>query len=96
MSSPLNLKLIGTGSAAMVASFVVTMQASVTTQPAADIPPVQVNRTLKGDRLPADAGRRSAWPGERRQEPRLPEGCISEFEARKNIFNSEVAGRCVA
>jgi hypothetical protein len=91
-----NLRLAGLGCAAMAASFCITLAAlaaSATTAPW--IEPVDVNRVLKGDRDPLMGSPRSASPTVPAHEPNLPEGCMARFDARKSIFQAEVAGRCV-
>jgi len=57
-----------------------------------------VNRARKGDRvIPAnyDFGAAKA-PFAGKSEPKLPEGCVANFNSAQNIFWEEVPGRCVA
>jgi hypothetical protein len=54
--------------------------------------PTPVNRSLKGDRLPAIPGPRSENPA---GQPKLPKGCELSFSSVRNAYANEVAGRCV-
>ncbi|MEA3028036.1 MAG: hypothetical protein QOF91_3321 [Alphaproteobacteria bacterium] len=55
-----------------------------------------VNRALKGDRIPSLPASRSVKPPVSGQtDPKLPDGCVATFGAARNIFWTEVPGRCV-
>jgi hypothetical protein len=82
--------LVGLGLVTTIGSFVVTLELSKPAAPAAGLPAVE--RSLKGDRLPLVPPAQSARPP---HDPQLPDGCIGQFDPHKNVFSSEVAGRCV-
>jgi hypothetical protein len=97
----------GLGAAAVAGILVAALEASVAAMPERHgVDPTSVNRTLKGDRLPAGSGETrsspvrtipNAMPAHMKPEPRLPDGCVSASEWRRaNIYTAEVAGRCVA
>ncbi|MGH6769802.1 MAG: hypothetical protein ACRECO_12380 [Xanthobacteraceae bacterium] len=91
-SSKSKYGLVGLGLATTFMSFVVTLELS-TPVASSGANPIIVERGLKGDRLPLAPPARSAGPA--RDDPQLPDGCVTRFDPRKNIFSSEVAGRCV-
>ena len=80
------------GTAVAVMSFVATLQLSAappfTSEP-------MIDRTFKGDRLPATPGPTGAR-NTPRPEPALPAGCHSSSEGLRHLFATEVPGRCVA
>jgi hypothetical protein len=85
----------GLGSLALattLASFVVTFELSAPVA-SSEAAPLIVERGLKGDRLPLIPPPQRA--GQTRDDPQLPEGCVTRFDPRKNRFSPEVAGRCV-
>lgn len=55
-----------------------------------------VNRTLKGNRLPLVSDPGFFAPQSRTHQPKLPEGCVSNFNAAPHVFWVEVPGRCVS
>ena len=84
--------LAGFSLAVCLASFLVALELSASATPAGwRFAPQQVDRTLKGDRLPPNAATDSSA-----RHPNLPDGCIAAAEANnKHIYTAEVAGRCV-
>lgn len=95
MHGPFNYVLIGLGSAMTMISFVIALELPTQASQSSVFQPTQVNRTLKGDRLPVMPGAHSESPVAPRLEPKLPDGCVAKYDARVNIFHPEVAGRCV-
>jgi hypothetical protein len=75
-----------------LASFLVALELSAAATPAGfQVAPQQVERALKGDRLPLKAAADSAV-----SHPNLPDGCITATEAdKKHVYTAEIAGRCV-
>ncbi|SRR6266568_2192130 len=88
----------GLGMAIAMSSFVVALEISAAPIGPSGADPGQVNRGLKGDRLPLIPGASGARPMDdpRAHEPKLPEMCAAAFDARRGVFSAEVAGRCVA
>ncbi|MBX9776304.1 MAG: hypothetical protein K2Y71_18145 [Xanthobacteraceae bacterium] len=95
MRGSFNCTLLGLGAAAVAGMFVSALEASVPTPRGVD--PLSVNRTFKGDRAPALPGASQVVPEQQQtNQPKLPDGCVSETEWRGNMYSDEIAGRCVA
>jgi hypothetical protein len=94
--------LIGFGLAVAMLSFIGSLEIEVAAArsgvQAAPLPPVPVNRTLKGDRLPLVPGPSSSRPltAPELDEPKLPDGCHAAMNPPKHAFAPEVPGRCVS
>jgi hypothetical protein len=94
--------LVGcSGAAFAIASFLIGIEVSATTAaPSAER--TTVNRTLKGDRLPAPAMRsRDAinGPFERKApvaKPQMPEGCEPVISAIGRSPLAQIPGRCLS
>jgi hypothetical protein len=92
----------GLGALAAILALVISLESEVVAagRPQVD-PGAAVNRVLKGDRLPVIPGRGAsdARPADTRpaevQQPKLPDECNAIFNAKRNMFSTEVAGRCV-
>jgi len=84
------------GPAVGLGAFVFALQFQVSAMPAAvhGVDPASIDRTLKGDRLPAVPA--TVRPSQRSEQPRLPEGC---FEASNwnqgTMWDVEIPGRCI-
>ena len=95
--------LVGFAGAVAMLSLIASLEVEVASANGS-AQPAPINRMLKGDRLAA-AFTNSAEspaptitapkPAARAEEPKLPQGCHSTFGAR-DIFASEVAGRCIS
>ena len=96
--------LSGVGAASAALAIVIAAESEV----AAARPGVDsgtVNRILKGDRMPLIPanGASNVRPGSLtpramdtpRVEPKLPDECSAVFNAKRNTFSIEVAGRCI-
>ena len=79
------------GAAVAAVSFVTTLQLSAAPPPGLML----FDRSLKGDRLQVAPGTTDIRPTAR-PNPALPDGCLPVDEGHRNIFASEVPGRCVA
>src|SRR5690242_13953489 len=94
--------LVGFAGAVAMLSLIASLEVEVASA-SGSAQPAPINRMLKGDRL-ATAFTKNAEspapaittpkPATRAEEPKLPQGCHSTFGAR-DIFATEVAGRCV-
>ena len=77
------------GAAVAAVSFLTTLQLSAA--PPQDL--MLFDRTLKGDRLqvvPGATGEKQSRP-----DPALPKGCLAQSDGHRDIFATEVPGRCV-
>jgi hypothetical protein len=85
------LGVAGLGAAVGLTALIVGLEVQVAAMPApSGVDPTPVNRTLKGDRLPLVIA-----PGRQSHQPRLPEGCVPASDWHKDIYTTEIAGRCV-
>jgi hypothetical protein len=73
---------------ALVAGLQVPTVAASPQKPSAD-----VNRTLKGDRLPALVPATNAAP---RANPKLPDGCEASVSAMTRSSLAQTPGRCIS
>jgi hypothetical protein len=104
MRQQFGIWLSGLGAAAAALSIVIAVESEVAAaRPGVD--PASVNRILKGDRMPLIPGRGASdvRPSSLhprvletpRDEPKLPGECSAVFNAKRNTFSTEVAGRCI-
>jgi hypothetical protein len=77
--------------AALVGSLEIQFATARPSMPGAE--PTNVNRMLKGNRLPSVPGPRGENPAD---APKMPKGCEATFSSVRNIYANEIAGRCVA
>src|SRR5262245_27761035 len=80
----------GAGLAATMLSFVICLEVAEIATALPRSEPQAIDRTLKGDRLPA-MPRPSVAPASR-----MPEGCESSVSSIRNPKAREVVGRCLA
>ena len=89
--------LFGVGLALPILALVAGLQ--VPTVAASPGPTTEVNRTLKGDRLPSVLPATSADPTElqgRRAPPTLPDGCEATVSAMTRSPLAQMPGRCIS
>lgn len=95
--------VVGFAGAVAMLSLIASLEVEVASA-SGSTQPAPINRMLKGDRLaptftksaesPAPSIK-ATQPAARAEEPKLPQGCHATFGAR-DIFATEVAGRCVS
>lgn len=95
--------VVGFAGAVAMLSLIASLEVEVASA-SGSAQPAPINRMLKGDRLaptftksaesPAPSIK-ATQPAARAEEPKLPQGCHATFGAR-DIFATEVAGRCVS
>ena len=95
--------LVGFAGAVAMLSLIASLEVEVASASGSG-QPAPINRLLKGDRLAPTFTKsaasaaptvKAAEPAARAEEPKLPQGCHATFGAR-DIFATEVAGRCVS
>jgi hypothetical protein len=95
--------LVGFAGAVAMLSLIASLEVEVASANGS-AQPAPINRMLKGDRLASTLATsaespsptlKATAPAARAEEPKLPQGCHATFGAR-DIFATEVAGRCVS
>jgi hypothetical protein len=95
--------LVGFAGAVAMLSLIASLEVEVASA-RGSAQPAPINRMLKGDRLAPTLATsaesrastlKATAPAARAEEPKLPQGCHATFGAR-DIFATEVAGRCVS
>jgi hypothetical protein len=87
--------LLGFGGAVAMLSLIGSLEVEVAAA-RGSAEPTLINRSLKGDRLIPAASIMTTRPAARAEEPKLPNGCHVTFNAPKDAFATEVAGRCIS
>jgi hypothetical protein len=90
--------LFGVGLALPILAWVAGLQVP-TVAASPQSPTTEVNRALKGDRLPSILPATSANPSEpqgRRARPTLPYGCEAPVSAMTQSPLAQTAGRCIS
>jgi hypothetical protein len=90
--------LFGVGLALPVLALVAALQVpTVAASPQSPAPATDVNRTLKGDRLPAAATNGNpAQLQAPRATPKLPDGCEATVSAMTRSPLAQTPGRCIS
>jgi len=81
---------------ALVAGLQVPTVAASPQIPTANAPTTNVNRILKGDRLPAMVPGTNANPSGPRATPKLPDGCEAAVSAMTRSSLAQTPGRCIS
>jgi hypothetical protein len=85
--------IVATSAALAMLYCLLGVEVTPATARAPQFEPINVNRVLKGDRLPVTI---SAKPGKMRTQSILPEGCEAIVSAIIRSPLAQIAGRCVS